>query len=434
MGYFDLWPSWPWRYLRRTFVARNPRTYTTLYSFKGGLDGANPFGGVAVGESGVLYGTTLSGGSYNVGTIFKLSPSHGLWVEAVLHTFSGGVDGDGGSDGAAPGASLVFGGSGALYGTTVGGGAGGHVAGAGTVFQSAPSKTGEWAETVLYGFDESFGSHNYAPQGAVLVGADGTLYTTASSGTAVAIRPPAAPGGAWTGSVIASPRGTPRAGFVSQGGVLYGTTAYGGDIGGGWAYELQPPSARGQAWTVTTIHNFGAFPPDGNEPTAPLTVGAGGAFYGTTFDGGSGTPCAYTYFSSGCGTVFELTPPPTSGGAWTEIVLYSFAGQSGDGAYPVGPAVVGENGVLYGTTLYGGDAGTCEYYGVTGCGTVFQLTPPSTPGGVWTETILHNFTGQNEDGAAPWAGLALGSNGQLYGTTVYGGSAGLGTVFVIKPN
>jgi hypothetical protein len=121
-------------------------------------------------------------------------------------------------------------------------------------------------------------------------------------------------------------------------------------------------------------------------------------------------------------------------------VLYSFTGQNGDGAYPFGPVVLGKNGVLYGTTEFGGSFGCYSFYGVSGCGTVFQLTPPATPGGAWTETVLHQFTGQNGDGALPEAPLALGSNGQLYGTTLYGGAGGNGgltgngAVFVVKPN
>lgn len=188
------------------------------------------------------------------------------------------------------------------------------------------------------------------------------------------------------------------------------------------------------AWTETTIHTFGSVSGDGGGPQAALTIAPGGALYGTTFFGGSGTPCLFP--GGGCGTVFQLTPPAAPGGTWTEAVLYSFEGLNGDGAYPSANLVLGINGVLYGTTQYGGSATSgspCTFYGVSGCGTVFELTPPAVPGGAWTEKVLHSFTGQHGDGAIPIAGLALGPSGVLYGTTSRGGAAGLGTVFAIKP-
>jgi len=154
------------------------------------------------------------------------------------------------------------------------------------------------------------------------------------------------------------------------------------------------------------------FTPSERLPTA-LTLcgthpGRGGVFYGTTFAGGSGTPCSFPVIN-GCGTVFQLTPPSTPGGAWTEAVLYSFAGENGDGAFPSGGIVVGKGGVLYGTTEYGGSSGSCVFYdSVPGCGTVFQLTPPLTAGGAWTETVLHNFSGENGDGACHCQGLPPG--------------------------
>lgn len=116
-------------------------------------------------------------------------------------------------------------------------------------------------------------------------------------------------------------------------------------------------------------------------------------------------------------------------------MLYSFTGLNGDGAFPKASVVVGKNGELYGTTEYGGSAtsGTpCDFSGASGCGTVFELTPPTAPGAVWTERVLHTFTGKNSDGALPTASLTLSSTGVLYGTTSAGG-AGQGTVFAIKP-
>ncbi len=83
-----------------------------------------------------------------------------------------------------------------------------------------------------------------------------------------------------------------------------------------------------------------------------------------------------------------------------------------------------ENGALYGTTQNGG--------GSAGSGTVFQLAPPATSGGAWTETVLHSFTGQNGDGAKPVAALVM-SAGVLYGTTSKGGTAGKGAVFAVAP-
>jgi uncharacterized repeat protein (TIGR03803 family) len=203
----------------------------------------------------------------------------------------------------------------------------------------------------------------------------------------------------------------------------------------GAVYELTPPAILGDGWTFTGVYDFTGPPSDGGFSLAPLTVGVGGVLYGTTFIGGPGTPCSFEpYYTSGCGTVFQLTPPVAAGGAWTESVLYSFTG-SADGAYPTASVVLGANGVLYGTTEYGGvTAGSpCSYYGATGCGTVFQLTPPAAPGGPWTETVLHSFTGQNGDGSLPTAGLVLSTKGLLYGMTSAGGSVGDGTVFAIKP-
>ncbi len=114
-------------------------------------------------------------------------------------------------------------------------------------------------------------------------------------------------------------------------------------------------------------------------------------------------------------------------------MIYSFTGINGDGEFPAASVVIGKNGALYGTTEFGGSATSpCpapSFYVPGGCGTVFKLTPPSAPGGAWTETVLHDFTDANGDGANPVAPLVLSSNGVFYGTTSAGGTAGKGTIF-----
>lgn len=130
--------------------------------------------------------------------------------------------------------------------------------------------------------------------------------------------------------------------------------------------------------------------------------------------------------------VFSLTPPASPGAAWTETRLYSFAGANdGDGANPSTGVVVGNDGVLYGTTSQGGSEG--YPYDGCNCGTVFSLTPPASPGGPWTETVIHIFTNSGGDGANAVAGVLIGKGGVLYGTTQSGGTSGDGTVFSLTP-
>ena len=438
--------------------------YATVYSFKGGSDGASPEG-VILGTNGALYGTTLYGGAntcetetsfYLCGTVFELAPAKEVpWTKTVLYSFNG-------ASGALPsyGARLAFGKNGALYGTTAAGGSNdssGTPAG-GAVFELAPPANagGTWTESVLYSFPHNYEEPN-TPLSGVFIGSEGALYGTtfishyaqgfgSDGGSVFMLTPPSAPGGSWTESTLwdfwangPSLGVGPDAGVVSVGGSLYGTTYYDTDGEGcGRVYQLSPPTASGGAWTGTAIHSFGGGSGDGCESLAPLTAGPGGVVYGTTVVGGPGTPCG-AYVSTGCGTVFELTPPATGGGAWTETVIYSFTGINGDGAYPTASVVLGENGVLYGTTGYGGSARSgspCTFpYGTppeNGCGTVFALTPPAAPGEAWTETVLHSFTGQNGDGANPGP-LVLSSSGVLYGPTTSGGTAGQGTIFAVKP-
>ena len=391
---------------------------------------------------------TCDYGGFLCGTVFELTPVKGAaWTKTVLFDFNG-------PGGALPGSAIggsgpkpIFGSNGALFGTTMAGGSndGSGVGFGGTVFELAPPTTvgGVWSETVLYSFSP-YPEDPTTPLSGVLIGPSGALYGTTYTdyvaggipygGSVFRLIPPAAPGGSWTESILLSLDAlgdSPEAGVVSVGGSLYGTTNTIYTDGCGVVYELSPPATAGGPWTGTAIHSFEG--PDGCELTAPLTVGPGGVLFGTTLAGGSGTSCEA--YLGGCGTVFQLTPPAAAGGVWTENVIYSFTAANGDGAYLSAGVVLGKNGVLYGTTTYGGSAtagSPCSLFGPTGCGTVFELTPPSTPGGAWTETILYSFTGQNGEGSIPGP-LTLGLGDVLYGPTETGGTAGKGTIFALKP-
>lgn len=189
-----------------------------------------------------------------------------------------------------------------------------------------------------------------------------------------------------------------------KGGVLYGTAYQGGTgacpSGCGTVFSLTPPASPGGVWTETTLYSFTGHS-DGVYPSS-VVIGSGGVLHGTAHGG------------SGFGTVFSLAPPaggPSGpGGAWTETTLYSFTGGSGGGD-PAG-VVTGKDGALYGATWFGGTANH---------GTVFQLTPPASPGGAWTETTLHSFTGAI---FANGVVIGCGPSGHpvLYGTTHYGGT------------
>jgi uncharacterized repeat protein (TIGR03803 family) len=269
----------------------------------------------------------------------------------------------------------------------------------------------------------------------------------------------------------------PESGVIADAaGNLYGTTAFGGSCtltkqGCGIVFELSPSSSGG--WTETVLHTFAAGTTDGYQPQAGLVFDSNGNLYGTTAGGGTGTAC-----SEGCGTIFELQPQ--SGGGWLESILYNFTNGS-DGASPTGNLVLdadgniygtnlgGSNsdgtvfeltstgtfttiftfatgqgrwpgsgvifdsaGDLYGTTMIGGDvSGTWGCANFSGCGVVFKLTPSSTG---WRYSQIYVFHGPG--GARPFGGLVFDAAGNLYGTTLNGGTPtypGSGTVFELTP-
>jgi uncharacterized repeat protein (TIGR03803 family) len=147
---------------------------------------------------------------------------------------------------------------------------------------------------------------------------------------------------------------------------------------------------------------------DGNDPVAGLAIDAAGSLFGTT----SGIA------SSTGGTVFKLTPD--GNGGYTETVLYNFT-NGADGGNPLGGVVLDAAGNLYGTTASGGSASS---------GTVFKLA--SDGNGGYTQSVLHSFTA-GTDGSYPHAGVVLDASGNLFGTTQFGGSATMGTVFRLMP-
>jgi uncharacterized repeat protein (TIGR03803 family) len=178
-------------------------------------------------------------------------------------------------------------------------------------------------------------------------------------------------------------------------------------VASGWAAKVE-----------TVLHTFQGRP--GQYPDSNLVLDAAGNLYGTTSSGGSS---ACTGGDGGCGVVFKLT---RTSSRWVYSILYVFEGVP-DGAYPSN-LVFDASGNLYGTTSAGGDSKSC----VDGCGTVFKLAPAS---GGWTESVLYRFKGA-KDGETPVAGVVFDNAGNLYGTTVNGGTGcrfSCGTVFELSP-
>ena len=324
--------------------------------------------------------------------------------ETVLHSFSGG------SDGSNPEGALVADKAGNLYGTTSQGGSANCSAGCGTVFKLTPpvTRNGSWSETVLYRF--TGGSDGAAPVSDLVVDGVGNLYGTASTG---------------------------------------------GNGNAGTVFQLSPPALPGGSWTLTVLYQF-VGGSDGKTPVAGLAFDPLGNLYGTTLFGGS----------TNAGTVFQLKPPITKGGAWTETVLHTF-GLGNDGLDPQAGVVLDNRGAIYGTTISGtvfkltppqwtekvlfnftggGNSGSwpCAlmvrqgaFYGLTklggsptNAGTAFQLVPSG--GGLWSETTLYSFTGAN-DGGEPCGALISDQMGDLYGTTSGNGQNIPGTVFELIP-
>jgi uncharacterized repeat protein (TIGR03803 family) len=351
-------------------------TEAPIYTFTG-ASGAYPYGPLIADASGALYGTTsyggasLTSGNNGFGTVYKLTPPASgkrAWNHTILYSFTGLADGG------YPESGVVMDAQGALYGTTY---QGGGPRGWGVVYKLAPpaSGTGAWTYTRLHAFGQN-------PDGT-----DNQFDATNPMG-----------------GVILNPNGA-----------VFGTGASGGCYNGfGSVYKLKPPVSGTGPWTETIVHCFDVTTDGANTPTGDLLFDAKGAIYGTTEFGSN---AAY-------GTVYKLTPTL---GAWKETVLHRFVNKLG-GWGPLSGVMLDKNGIVYGTTYWGGSDASA--------GATFKLSPPAVAGGQWTEEVLDVDAGVSM--SYPNGRLVMDGQGKLYGTvregrTVGGTATHMGAVFSLTP-
>ncbi|MDD2356300.1 MAG: DUF4214 domain-containing protein [Thiovulaceae bacterium] len=361
-----------------------PITPSVLYSFILSDTGNYPTnGGLVQGNDGNFYGTTIFGGMYSHGSIFKITPAG---VETTVYSFNG-------TDGQEP-CNLIQGNDGNFYGTTSGRTSAGDTYNDGTVFKI----TSDGVLTTLYSFN---GTDGQAPIGNLIQANDGNFYGTTeyggtnNTGTVFKITPAGVETTLYSFGINDGINGVQPMGSLIQGndGSFYGTTSGGGRGYQGTAFKI---TATGEE---TQLSSFGIGDIHASDPQSGLIQGSDGNFYCTTAYGG-------TYND---GTVLKISPNGTT------TVLHSFSGGA-DGQTPVGNLIQANDGNFYGTTENGGMNNT---------GTVFKITPAGV------ETVLSTFnastTGANSHGA-----LIQGNDGNLYGTTEYGGTNNSGTLFEIQ--
>lgn len=364
--------------LLSTAAAARQQTLSSFCAKLSCADGTSPSADLVMDSAGNLFGTTAGGGANGSGTVFEMQRNSqtGKWERHVLHSFC--AKGYPCADGATPTGRLAIDASGNLYGTAMGGTANG----AGVVFSLIRNPdSGKWALKVVYAFCALSGCADGQNP------ASGLTYAGESSGA-------------------------PYDG-VSP---LYGTAEHGGAYGQGAAFQLTPASGH-KKWAVKVLYSFCAQAEcaDGSLPWQSLTMDSHGNLYGVTY-GRTDVPQA--------GLIYELSP---AGSNWTETVLHTFcqAANCTDGRAP-NALTMDAAGNLFGTAYTGGGNGQ---------GLLFKLAPN---GANSVFTALYSFCAQSYcyDGAAPSSSLMLDANGNLYGTTYYGGihqidrdALGGGTVF-----
>lgn len=369
-----------------------------LYSFQGSPDGAAPLALVSDGTN--IYGPTLVGGTSNVGSVFELSPpssgGSGGWTETIPYSFNGQQNGD---NAANPGGAFFL-----IAGDLYGEAEYGPDANDGDVaYQLAPpgEPGAQWAEYTLES-TRSSGVPALFTQAGSAMDQSGNLYTVAAY-SLVELVNPGSFGTPWVENTICnlSSSMTVEQLALSPAGNIFGI-AY----DGGWALYEFTPGTDGNC-TQRKIHGFTG---EYDAGSFVFVFDATGNIYGTAQEVGP---------TNVVGTVYKLSLGQN--GKYTYALLHSFKG-SPDGSYP-SAIVLGKGGNIFGTTYYGGDD--------HGWGIVFELVAPVGEGS-YREKILWTFGGdETGDGGSP-NGLIVGSDGNLYGTTLSGGSAGLGTVFEVN--
>jgi len=366
------------------FISVHAQTETTLYSFTGKTDSQHPGAFLIQGGDGNLYGTAVGNLYPDYGAVYKLTLPTNTFT--TLYKFTGAADS------ATPINSLLYGSNGYLYGTTYGN----LILGTdGTVYKISPS-----AGTLTTLFQFTGGANGSNPETNLIQDSAGDLYGSTSGagsgyGTLFELSP--------TNSITTLDSFTKYTGgnnnsspIIGSDGNFYGVTYGGGTTGFGTVYKLS-------AGVMTTLYTFqGAG--DGAEPAGPLVEGPDGNFYGVTGDDG-----AVTAANGGVGTIFKITP---SGVLTT---LHVFNGTTdGTGPYPL---FLASDGNFYGVAFLGG---------ANSKGTIFEITPSGT------FTVLYNF-GSTGDGTEPQAGLLQASDGNFYGAAYDGGAHAYGTVFKFTP-
>jgi uncharacterized repeat protein (TIGR03803 family) len=364
------------------------QTLHLLHAFKRS-DGAGSVASLIRDSNGDLYGTTVSGGSSNAGTVFKLDKA-GTFT--VLYNFTGG------SDGANPQAGLILDAAANLYGTTTfGGGVGCGGSGCGTVFKIDNDGT----ESVLYRFTGT--NDGGFPRGSLILD-NGNLYgTTSQPGSIFRLDSSAKLTTLYTftgGADGYFPSGSLVRDTVGN---LYGTCGQGGSNKNcpdcGIVYKFATTGS------LTVLHTFNGTT-DGSSPSGGLIDDGKGSLYGTAVNGGS--------FRSG--TLFRVREVTGS-----FKLLHSFNGNE-EGSQPVATVARGVTGNIYGANATGGQGCIPN----SGCGTIWKLATNNRL------SVLTDF-GKGNQGKSPSGGLVLDQSHNLYGTTSKGGGGcrQCGTAFKI---